>query len=130
MLRLLLTIGLILLTAGCYNTNEMQGHTNRQDIMDMGVQKEPSPTTDNPRSIERVGDTWGLKQDRDQIRNAAHTVPGVHVQRIIMENNHAWVTVSTDKKLADDEKEQWTKDMAKTIRDAVPGYDVTVKTEG
>ncbi|WP_082232654.1 hypothetical protein [Halobacillus massiliensis] len=130
MLRFLIAMGLIFITAGCYDTSEMQGYTNRQDIMNMSVPENPGPQTNNPRSIERVGETWGLKQDRDQIRNAAHTVPGVHVQRIIMENNHAWVTVSTEEKLSDNEKEQWTLDLAEKIQDAVPSYDVSVKTEG
>ncbi|GGF21765.1 hypothetical protein GCM10010954_20730 [Halobacillus andaensis] len=122
----------LLITVGCgqnldENLEKSQGYTNRQDIMNMGLEDDPSTTPTNPRSIERVGDTWGEKENRDQIREAALTVEGVNVERIILEQDNAWVTVRVDEELTKEEHKQWSEKVAEKIRNAVPDYDVTVK---
>ncbi|MCP3033208.1 YhcN/YlaJ family sporulation lipoprotein [Halobacillus sp. A1] len=121
---------LILFTAACApNLDESQGHTNRQDIMNMGLEENPQTNPTNPRSIERVGETWGDKQMRDQMRDAAHTVPGVHVERIIMDGDRAWVTVSLAGDLTEDEQKAVKEEVTNQIKNSVPDYNVTVKSK-
>ncbi|MCP3027563.1 hypothetical protein [Halobacillus sp. A5] len=121
---------LILFTVGCgQNLDESQGHTNRQDIMNMGLEDDPNTTPENPRSIERVGDTWGVKEVRQQISEAAQTIPGVDVERIIIEADNAWVTVSVADDLSGNELERWTHNVEERITNAVPDYNVTVKVK-
>ncbi|MFG6147308.1 hypothetical protein [Halobacillus sp. B23F22_1] len=118
----------LLFIVGCgQNLEESQGHTNRQDIMNMGLEDDPSTTPTNPRSIERVGDTWGEKEIRDQMREAALTIEGVNVERIILEQDNAWVTVRVEEQLTKEEHEQWSEKVAEKISNAVPDYNVTVK---
>lgn len=130
MLRFIAILFVLFLGAcGQTDLEQSQGHTNRQDVMNMGLENRPSPAGENPRSIERVGDTWGQKEDRNQIREAAHTIEGVEVERIIIQANDAWVTVSATEDLTEEEKQEWIDNVKETIQNAVPDYNVTVKVQ-
>ncbi|WP_101842372.1 hypothetical protein [Halobacillus sp. Marseille-P3879] len=121
---------LIIFAAGCgQNLDESQGHTNRQDIMNMGLEDEPNTTPTNPRSIERVGETWGVKEDRQQIKEAAQTIPGVDVERIIIDADNARVTVRLMEDLNEEDLERLTDNIEQRVSNAVPEYNVRVKVK-
>ncbi|UOR11242.1 HMG-box domain-containing protein [Halobacillus amylolyticus] len=119
-----------LITAACGQQYEnFQGSTNREDIENMSLQDENTSDVEyeNPRSMDRVGDTWGRKQDREMMKEAANQVPGVTVKRVIIEAGQAWVTVSVDRELSNEEKMDWSKQIKESVYGAVPRYNINVK---
>ncbi|MFD1020074.1 hypothetical protein [Thalassobacillus hwangdonensis] len=116
--------------AACNNMEDYQGQN-----------EDPNPTAeemkftdtkpsgiDNPRTINNVGRTWGLKQDRDKIIESAESVPGVKVERVILESGFVRVTASIDEKdLSEADKKDWAKQIEETIEGAMPRYDIKVK---
>ncbi|MBM7551781.1 hypothetical protein [Thalassobacillus pellis] len=86
--------------------------------------------TDNyhPRTMRNVGDTWGLKQDRELIRSAAESVPGVEVQRVIIDSTTARVTANIEQEnLSDADKQEWIAQIKQAIERAMPRYDIRVR---
>ncbi|UOQ94971.1 hypothetical protein MUO14_08605 [Halobacillus shinanisalinarum] len=119
-----------LITAACgQQYDNFQGSTNREDIENMSLQDENTSDAEyeNPRSMDRVGDTWGLKQDREMMKEAANQVPGVTVKRVIIEAGQAWVTVSVDRELSSDEEMDWSEQIKDSVYSAVPRYNINVK---
>ncbi|MFD2922925.1 hypothetical protein [Halobacillus naozhouensis] len=119
----------LLMTACGQNYSNYQGSTNRETIENLSTQNEQTSEVENenPRSMDRVGDTWGLKQDRNLMKEAANQVPGVTVKRVIIEAGQAWVTVEVDRELSSDEKMDWTKQIKDAVYRAVPRYNINVK---
>ncbi|MFQ3546602.1 hypothetical protein Q7A53_21200 [Halobacillus rhizosphaerae] len=128
MLRMIGT-GLMALTllSACGQSGSYQGMTNRQDVKDMGANHKITAQTENPRSINNVGYTWGLKQDRNMMKEAAESVDGVHVKRVIMEASTAWVTVKVDRNLSKAETTKVQNLIKKKVYNAVPRYNINVK---
>ncbi|UOQ45338.1 hypothetical protein MUN89_05155 [Halobacillus salinarum] len=122
-------LAVTVLAACGYNrdVDKYQGMTNRQDVEDMGANHKITSQTENPRMIDNVGYTWGLKQDRNMMKEAAEEVKGVSVKRVIIESGTAWVTVSAGKNLSDNEVQQVRKEVQKKVYNAVPRYDIHVK---
>ncbi|CDQ18816.1 hypothetical protein [Halobacillus karajensis] len=122
-------LALMFLSACGFQGEKYQGMTNRDDVENMGYNNEVTRETENPRTINKVGDTWGLKQDREMMKEAAQEMPGVEVKRVILESNQAWVTVHVDgeEDLSKEERADWTSQIQEAIYQAVPRYDIHVK---
>ncbi|MGI8316602.1 hypothetical protein [Halobacillus mangrovi] len=131
MLRALtvIVISAFILAACGFQMENYQGETSRDDVENMGMNEKVTTDTQNPRSIKYVGDTWGLKQDRELIKESVEQMPGVNVKRVILEASRVWVSVDIDgeKDMSKAEKEEWKKEIEQTIYQAVPRYDVDVK---
>ncbi|ARI76060.1 hypothetical protein [Halobacillus mangrovi] len=131
MLRALTVLVISAFTLGAcgFQMENYQGETSRDDIENMGMNEKVTTDTQNPRSIKYVGETWGLKQDRELIKKSVEQMPGVNVKRVILEASRVWVTVDIDgeKDMSKAEKEEWKKEIEQTIYQAVPRYDVDVK---
>ncbi|WP_163527443.1 hypothetical protein [Halobacillus ihumii] len=119
----------LFMTACGQGYENFQGSTTRDDIENLSVKDEHTSEAEieNPRSMDNVGNTWGLKQDRELMKEAANQVPGVTVKRVIIEAGQAWVTVDVDRKLSSDEKMDWTKQIKEAVYKAVPRYNINVK---
>ncbi|QHT48174.1 hypothetical protein M662_17370 [Bacillus sp. SB49] len=125
----LLVILVVGAACGLQQGDKYQGMTSRDDIENMGMNNEVTRDTENPRSIDKVGYTWGLKQDRENMKEAVQQLPGVDVKRIILEAGDAWVTVDIDGEadMSDSELSEWKKQIQEAVFQAVPRYDVHVK---
>jgi hypothetical protein len=79
--------------------------------------------------MNKVGYTWGLKQDRENMKAAAQQLPGVEVKRVTLEANQAWVTVHIegDEDLSKEEKAEWKAQVQEAVYQAVPRYDIHVR---
>ncbi|MFG6119444.1 hypothetical protein [Thalassobacillus sp. B23F22_16] len=116
-----------ILLAACGGADE-QGQGPTQDLMDTQHPEERGSQIDNPRTINNVGDSWGLKQDREKVKQAAESVPGVEVERVILEGPIVRVTANVDNgRLADGEREEWEEQIEQAIYRAVPRYDIEVR---
>ncbi|MGP4059176.1 hypothetical protein [Halobacillus litoralis] len=126
---LMLAVSLMLMTACGLQMENYQGQTSRDDVENMGMNNEATEETENPRSISKVGDTWGMKQDRELIKESAQELPGVEVKRVILEANKVWVTVDIagEDEMSEKEKEEWKAQVEEAIYQAVPSYDIQVK---
>ncbi|SFK15062.1 hypothetical protein SAMN04487936_10825 [Halobacillus dabanensis] len=124
-----MVLTIMLLTACGMQGEKYQGMTSRDDVENMGYNNEVTRGQENPRSVNKVGDTWGLKQDRQMIKDAAQELPGVQVKRVILEANQVWVTVDLEgeKDMSKEEKADWESQIQEAIYQAVPRYDIHVK---
>ncbi|MYL49514.1 hypothetical protein GLV98_08450 [Halobacillus litoralis] len=131
MRRFLLMAGIavFLLSACGLQGEKYQGMTSRDDVENMGYNNEVTRGQESPRSMNKVGDTWGLKQDRQMIKEAAQQLPGVEVKRVTLEANQVWVTahIEGDEDLSKEEKEEWKAQIQEAVYQAVPRYDIHVK---
>lgn len=121
---------LCLLAAGCgTQVEKYQGQTSRDDVENMGMNNEVTMEDENPRSVNKVGHTWGLKQDRELIKTAAQQLEGVAVKRVIMEADQVWVTVDIagEEDMSEEEREEWKDQVGEAVYKAVPRYDIHVK---
>ncbi|WP_079528297.1 hypothetical protein [Halobacillus hunanensis] len=118
----------LFMTACGQEYENFQGSTTRDDIENLSVKDEHTSEAEieNPRSMDLVGDTWGLKQDRELMKEAANQVPGVTVKRVIIEAGQARVTVDVDRELSSDEKMDWSKQIKEAVYSAVPRYNINV----
>ncbi|MBH0230576.1 hypothetical protein H0267_10160 [Halobacillus sp. KCTC 3957] len=120
----------ILVLTGCgLQMERYQGQTSRDDVENMGMNDKVTVDTQNPRSIKNVGNTWGLKQDRQMIKDAVAQMEGVEVRRVILEASQVWVSVDVDNEedMSKEEKEQMQEKIKQTIFKAVPRYNIHVK---
>ncbi|REJ05370.1 MULTISPECIES: lipoprotein [Halobacillus] len=133
MRRFLLMAGMavFLLSACGLQGEKYQGMTSRDDVENMGYNNEVTRGQESPRSVNKVGDTWGLKQDRENIEKAAEQLPGVEVKRVTLEANQVWVTahLEGDEKLSNEEKADWESQIREAVYQAVPRYDIHVKVK-
>ncbi|MGR9048479.1 LptM family lipoprotein [Halobacillus faecis] len=131
MKRFLLMAGMavVLLSACGLQGDKYQGMTSRDDIENMGYNNEVTRGQESPRSMNKVGHTWGLKQDRENMKEAAQQLSGVEVKRIALEANQAWVTVHIkgDEDLSKEERAEWEAQIQEAVYQAVPRYDIHVK---
>ncbi|KHE72522.1 hypothetical protein [Halobacillus sp. BBL2006] len=131
MLRALTVImlSIFFMTACGLQMDKYQGQTSRDDVENMGMNERVTTDTENPRLIKYVGDTWGLKQDRELIKKTVNDMPGVTVKRVIIEASRVWVTVDIDgeDKLSKAELEDWKDEIHQAVYKAVPRYDINVK---
>ncbi|WP_037986078.1 hypothetical protein [Thalassobacillus devorans] len=99
-----------------------------EGLMDTQNTEERGNQIDNPRMINNVGDSWGLKQDREKIKSAAESVPGVEVERVILEGPLVRVTANVpDNSLSDGDRQDWEQQIEQAIYRAVPRYDIKVR---
>ncbi|MFG6114049.1 hypothetical protein ACGTN9_02585 [Halobacillus sp. MO56] len=99
-----------------------------EGLMNTQNPEEKGSQIDNPRMINNVGDSWGLKQDREKIKSAAESVPGVEVERIILEGPLVRVTANVDNdRLSDGDRQDWEQQIEQAIYRAVPRYDIKVR---
>ncbi|WP_181346756.1 hypothetical protein [Thalassobacillus sp. CUG 92003] len=131
MVRLVLMgMAVMLVMTGCLGSDDnYQGSTNRDDIKQMGQVDDTDEPMQNPRQIGNVGNTWGLKVDRDKIKAAAESVEGVDVQRIILEAAYVRVTVKVDDKMTGKERDSKEREVRLAAERAVPRYDYHVKVK-
>lgn len=121
---------LCLFAAGCgTQVEKYQGQTSRDDVENMGLNNEVTMEDENPRSVNKVGHTWGLKQDREMAKTAAQQLEGVTVKRVIMESDQIWVTVDVagEDEMSDEERDEWKEQIGQAVYKAVPRYDIHVK---
>ncbi|RWZ58966.1 hypothetical protein EQV77_08410 [Halobacillus fulvus] len=128
---LVLMMVLVMLSACGLQVEKYQGQTSRDDVENMGANNKVTSETEHPRMVQNVGDTWGKKQDREQIRTAVELMPEVSVKRIILEAGRAWVTVDVEgeDELSESEKKDWQEEIEQAIYKAAPRYDVQVKVK-
>ena len=131
MMRIVLFMAVsVMLLSGCgLQVEKYQGMTSRDDVENMGYNNEVTRGEESPRSMNKVGDTWGLKQDRQMIKEAAQQLPGVEVKRVILEASQVWVTVDVEgeDEMSKDEREDWEAQVQEAVYQAVPRYDIHVK---
>ncbi|WP_226581437.1 YhcN/YlaJ family sporulation lipoprotein [Halobacillus litoralis] len=131
MIRSILTmlLSLAVLTACGLQTEKYQGQTSRDDVENMGMNNDVTRENENPRSMNKVGKTWGLKQDRQMIKEAAQKLEGVEVKRVIIEANKVWVTVDVEgeKDMSKEELDEWKSQIKEAVYQAVPRYDIAVR---
>lgn len=124
-----MVLSIMLLSACGMQGEKYQGITSRDDVENMGYNNEVTRGQESPRSMNKVGDTWGLKQDRQMIKDAAQELPGVQVKRVILEANQVWVTVDIEgeEEMSKEEKADWESQIQEAVYQAVPRYDIHVK---
>ncbi|TGB01606.1 hypothetical protein [Halobacillus salinus] len=130
MSKTLLVIGAIMFLSACgLQTEHYQGQTSRDDVENMGMNDDATQQTQNPRVVNEPGTTWGLKQDRELMKQAVDQIPGVKVKRLIMEASQVWVTVDVDgaEDLSEEELKDWKTEVKQAIYRAVPRYNTHVK---
>ncbi|ASF40904.1 hypothetical protein CEH05_17770 [Halobacillus halophilus] len=126
----IVVLAAVLFLSGCgLQVDKYQGQTSRDDVENMGMNEKITTDTQNPRLIKYVGDSWGLKQDRKLIKEAAAEVPGVKVKRVILEASQVWVSVDmkNEDKMSDEEIEEWKSEIKQAVYKAVPRYNIHVK---
>jgi hypothetical protein len=122
--------GMFLIMTACGNLDKYQGQTEDPNpaAEEMEFVDRPPSGVDNPRMINDVGETWGLAEDREKIKQAAESVPGVDVQRIILEASKVRVTADVDREnLSEADKKDWEEQILNAVEQAMPRYDITVK---
>ncbi|MBN9655250.1 hypothetical protein GLW00_02405 [Halobacillus litoralis] len=126
---LMAAMAAVLLSACGLQGDKYQGMTSRDDVENMGYNNEVTRGEESPRSMNKVGYTWGLKQDRENMKAAAQQLPGVEVKRVTLEANQAWVTVHIegDEDLSKEEKAEWKAQVQEAVYQAVPRYDIHVR---
>lgn len=116
-----------ILLAACGGAGE-QDQGAGEGLMNTQNPEEKGNQIDNPRMINNVGDSWGLKQDREKIKSAAESVPGVEVERVILEGPLVRVTANVDNdRLSDGDRQDWEQQIEQAIYRAVPRYDIKVR---
>lgn len=125
----MLLISIMLLSACGIQQEHYQGQTSRDDVENMGMNDDATRQTQNPRVVNEPGTTWGIKQDRELMKQAVNDIPGAKVKRLIVEASQVWITVDVDgsENLSEEELDDWKTEVKKVIYRAVPRYNTHVK---
>ncbi|MCD5324045.1 MULTISPECIES: hypothetical protein [Pontibacillus] len=134
----LVSVGLaaaVLLSACASNpqaTDEVQDvqffARNTDSMMHHEPKRSRNLQSDNPMQINQVGETWGLRKDREKVYEAVDTLEGVKVRRVIFNKDVVRVRVTVDEDIkSNDERMVTTQNIKTAIQRALPRYNIRVK---
>ncbi|KGX86404.1 hypothetical protein [Pontibacillus marinus] len=81
---------------------------------------------ESPMQMNQVGETWGLKQDKQKIFEAVEEVPNVEVRRVNFNGSTAHVRVKATDISGSDERIALTNKLRRNIEGALPRYKIRV----
>lgn len=123
-------VAILFVIGGCgagnqnHSLDDMQRLSTTNDNTDLVNVNDTDVKSDNPRSINQVGETWGKGHDRQKIVDSLAGVNGAEVSRVTFFGNTARVTVNIDEDLSEENRQIWYNKIKQTIEKAMPRYKV------
>ncbi len=100
------------------NTDTMKDHGPTQN--GYGLQNE------SPMQMNQVGETWGLRKDKEKVLEAVEQIPDVEVRRVNFNGSTAHVRVKATNISGSDERMTLTHKVRRKIEGALPRYNIRV----
>ncbi|KGP92464.1 hypothetical protein N780_13800 [Pontibacillus chungwhensis BH030062] len=101
---------------------------NTDSLMEHEPKRSRNLQSDNPMQINQVGETWGLKKDKEKVFEAVDTLEGVTVRRVTFNKDVVRVRVTVEEDIkSNDERMVKAKKIKTAIQRALPRYNIRVK---
>ncbi|MYL35682.1 hypothetical protein GLW08_14795 [Pontibacillus yanchengensis] len=128
-------VGMLIVSACASNPQGTQEVRDNQtlnirnnDTMEEHHTKRGLQQTDNPKQMNQVGETWGIRLDKEKVHEAIDLVDGVEVRRVNFTGSHAYVSIrATQDNLSDDERKVLENKAQTAVENALPRYRIRVK---
>ncbi|MFC0525219.1 hypothetical protein ACFFGV_16680 [Pontibacillus salicampi] len=100
------------------NADTMEGH-----FMKRGHQQQ----SDNPKQMNQVGESWGMKLDKEKVHEAMEPIEELQVRRVTFTGHRAYVVVRpVNGTTSQDEKIVLVNQAQQAVENALPRYEVKV----
>ncbi|KGX86461.1 hypothetical protein [Pontibacillus litoralis] len=83
--------------------------------------------TDNPQQMNQVGESWGLRLDKEKVYETVALIDGVEVRRVNFTGSKAYVAVrATNEDIDEEERNRLEQQTKAALEEALPRYRLQV----